>query len=165
MTVTGLVIQPASDREIVMTRTFDAPRHLVFDAWTKPELLKRWFGQAAGWTMPICEVDLRPGGTYRYVMRGPDGEEVVMRGEYREIVRPERLVTTEIFAGFSEVGWRPEDATVSTMVLTENGGRTTWTATVVYPSKAVRDAALQSPMESGMSQSFEKLTELLASLV
>ncbi|HKY52438.1 MAG TPA: SRPBCC family protein [Candidatus Limnocylindria bacterium] len=164
--MTGLVIQAStSDREIVMRRTFDAPRHLVFDAWTKPELLKRWFGQAHGWTMPICEVDLRPGGSYRYVMRGPDGEEVVMRGEYREIVPPERLVTTEVFAGFSEVGWRPEDATVSTMVLTEKEGRTTWTATVVYPSKAVRDAALQSPMESGMSQSFEKLTEVLATLV
>jgi uncharacterized protein YndB with AHSA1/START domain len=164
--LSGLVIQKSSsDREIVMTRTFNAPRHLVFDAWTKPELLKRWFGTPPGWTMPVCEVDLRPGGTYRYVMRGPDGEEVVMRGEYREVVRPERLVTTEVFAGFSEVGWRPEDATVSTMVLTEKDGRTTWTATVVYPSKAVRDAALESPMESGMSASFAKLEELLATLV
>lgn len=162
----GLVIQKsASDREIVMTRTFNAPRHLVFDAWTKPELLKRWFGTPPGWTMPVCEVDLRPGGSYRYVMRGPAGEEVVMRGEYRVVERPERLVTTEVFAGFSEVGWRPEDATVSTMVLTEKDGRTTWTATVVYPSKEVRDAALQSPMESGMSASFDKLTELLATLV
>jgi len=88
-----------------------------------------------------------------------------MRGEYREVVRPERLVTTEVFAGFSDVGWRPEDATVSTMVLTEKDGRTTWTATVVYPSKEVRDAALLSPMESGMSESFEKLSELLATLV
>jgi len=164
--VSGLVIQKSSsDREIVMTRTFNAPRHLVFDAWTKPELLKRWFGTPPGWTMPVCEVDLRPGGTYRYVMHGPAGEEVVMRGEYREIVRPERLVTTEVFAGFSEVGWRPEDATVSTMVLTEKDGRTTWTATVVYPSKAVRDAALESPMESGMSASFAKLEDVLATLV
>jgi uncharacterized protein YndB with AHSA1/START domain len=164
--VSGLVIQKSSsDREIVMTRTFNAPRHLVFDAWTKPELLKRWFGTPPGWTMPVCEVDLRPGGTYRYVMHGPAGEEVIMRGEYREVVRPERLVTTEVFAGFSEVGWRPEDATVSTMVLTEKDGRTTWTATVVYPSKAVRDAALESPMESGMSASFSKLEEVLATLV
>ena len=164
--MSGLVIQKSSsDREIVMTRTFNAPRHLVFDAWTKPELLKRWFGTPPGWTMPVCEVDLRPGGTYRYVMHGPAGEEVVMRGEYREIVRPERLVTTEVFAGFSEVGWRPEDATVSTMVLTEKDGRTTWTATVVYPSKAVRDAALESPMESGMSASFAKLEDVLATLV
>ncbi len=108
-----------------MTRTFNAPRHLVFDAWTKPELLQRWFGTPPGWTMPVCEVDLRPGGTYRYVMRGPEGEEIVMRGEYREVVRPERLVTTEVFAGFSEVGWRLEDATVSTMVLTEKDGRVT----------------------------------------
>jgi uncharacterized protein YndB with AHSA1/START domain len=162
--MSGLVIQTPSDRTIVMTRTFNAPRRLVFDAWTKPELLKRWFGTPPGWSMPICEVDLRPGGTYRYVMHGPKGEEVVLRGEYREVVPPERLVTTEVFAGFSEVGYRPEDATVSTMVLTERDGRTTWTATVVYPSKEVRDGALQTPMESGMNASFEKLEDLLKTL-
>jgi len=88
-----------------------------------------------------------------------------MRGEYREVDPPERLVTTEVFAGFSEVGWRPEDATVSTMVLTEKDGVTTWSAKVVYPSKEVRDAALESPMESGMNASFDKLSDLLAALV
>lgn len=159
-----LTLTARSDREIVMTRVFNAPRELVFDAWTKPELLKRWFG-ARGWTVPTCEIDLRPGGTYRIVQRGPDGQEVVMRGVYREVVRPERVTQTEGFEGFTEVGWRPEDVTVSTMVLIERDGRTTWTATVVYPSKEVRDAALQSPMESGMSASFEKLEELLTTLV
>jgi uncharacterized protein YndB with AHSA1/START domain len=159
-----LTLTARFDREIVMTRVFKAPRELVFDAWTKPELLKRWFG-ASGWTVPTCEIDLRPGGTYRIVQRGPDGREVVMRGEYREIVRPERLTQTEGFEGFTEVGWRPEDETVSTMVLTERDGRTTWTATVRYPSKEVRDAALLSPMESGMNASFEKLEELLTTLV
>src|ERR671933_1431990 len=85
-----------SDREIVMRRVFDAPRRLVFDAWTTPELFARWFG-ARGWSVPVCEIDLRPGGRYRYVMRGPDGQEVAMAGVYREVVPPERLVTTERF--------------------------------------------------------------------
>src|SRR5687768_10215265 len=113
-----LSVVARGEREIVMTRLFAAPRQLVFDAWTKPEM------------------DVRPGGSYRYVMRRADGsQEIVMRGEYREVVPPERLVTTEAFEGFAEAGWRPEDATVSTTVLTERDGRTTWTATVLYPSQ------------------------------
>jgi len=112
-----------------------------------------------------CEIDLRPGGTYRWVQRGPDGQEVVLRGEYREVVRPERLVATEVWGGFSEVGWRPEDVTVSTLVLTERDGRTTWTATFLYPSKEIRDAALQTPMEQGMNESFDRLAEMLATLI
>ena len=159
-----LTVTARGDREIVMTRVFDAPRHLVFDAWTKPELLARWFGPR-GWTVPVCEIDLRPGGAFRYVLRGPDGSEVVMRGVYREVVPPERLVTTEGFDGFSEVGWRPEDETVTTMVLTEQDGKTTWTATVLYPSKEVRDAALQlSEAWRGLGESLDRLAELLQRL-
>jgi uncharacterized protein YndB with AHSA1/START domain len=148
------------EREIVMTRRFAAPRRLVFDAWTRPELFARWFG-ARDWTVPVCEMDLRPGGSYRYLLRGPDGPEVEMQGVYREIVPPERIVTTELFVGFSEVGWRPEDETVTTAVLTEQDGQTTWTAAVLYPSKEVRDAVLRSPMERGMAEGLDRLAELL----
>ena len=159
-----LSVTAQGDREIVMTRVFDAPRTLVFDAWTKPELFARWFG-ARGWTVPVCEIDLRPGGAFRYILRGPDGSEVVMRGVYREVVPPERLVTTESFDGFAEVGWRPEDETVTTAVFTEQEGKTTWTATVLYPSKEVRDAALQlSEAWRGMGESLDRLAELLQTL-
>lgn len=158
-----LVVTTPSDREIVMTRVFNAPRRLVWAAWTKPEYVARWFG-ADGWTVPVCEIDLRPGGSYRYVMRGPAGEEVTMRGIYRDVVPPERLVSTETFEGFSEVGYRPEDRTVSTAVLTERDGRTTWTATIVYPSKTIRDGALATPMEEGMNGSFARMDAVLATM-
>src|SRR6267143_2888304 len=92
-----LKITTPSDREIAMTRVFDAPRNLVFDAWTKPELLKRWLGVRAGWSLAVCEIDLRVGGAYRYVWRkDSNGTEMGMRGVYREIVRPDRLVSTEV---------------------------------------------------------------------
>jgi uncharacterized protein YndB with AHSA1/START domain len=156
-----LTVTATSDRGIVMSRVFDAPRQLVFDAWTKPELFTRWFGRR-DWTVPVCEMDVRPGGAYRYVLRGPDGTEIVMRGTYREVVPPERLVTTEAFEGFSEVGWRPEDETVSTMVLTERDGKTTWTSTVLYPSKEIRDAALDlKPAWTGMGESLDRLAGVL----
>jgi len=130
------------EREIVMTRVFAAPRRLVFDAWTKPELLQRWYG-ARGWSLPVCEIDLRPGGTYRYVMQGPDGAQVTLRGAFREVDPPERLVSTEAFEGFSDEGWRPEDDTLSTMVLTELNGTTTWTLTP--PTQRVKCATPRSP--------------------
>lgn len=158
-----LILTTPSDREIVMTRVFNAPRRLVWAAWTKPEYVPRWFG-AVGWTVPVCEIDLRPGGTYRYVMRSADGQEVTMRGVYREVVPPQRLVSTEVFEGFSEVGYRPEDDTVSTAVLTERDGKTTWTATIVYPSKEIRDGALATPMEDGMNGSFDRLDAVLATM-
>src|SRR6202049_1212028 len=85
-----------SEREIVLTRVFNAPRQMIYDAWTKPELLKRWFGPR-GWSLVVCEVDLRVGGAWRFVLRGPDGAEMGMRGVYREIVPPERVVDTETF--------------------------------------------------------------------
>jgi uncharacterized protein YndB with AHSA1/START domain len=147
-----------------MTRVFNAPRRLVFDAWTKPELVSRWFGAREGWST-TCEIDLRVGGTYRFVMRGPEGTEIVLRGEYRAITPPERLVTAEAFEGFSEKGWRPEDATVTTMVFTEENQRTTWTATQVYPSKDVRDAVLHDPnMQDGMNEGFRHMDEVLQTI-
>jgi len=141
-----------------MTRVFDAPRALVFDAWTKPELLRRWLGVRAGWSMAVCEVDLKVGGAYRFVWRGPDGTEMGMRGVYREIVRPERLVATEVF----DQPWYPGDA-LDTTVLVEQGGKTTVTTTVLYASKEARDGVLKTPMSTGVAESYDKLAELLAS--
>jgi uncharacterized protein YndB with AHSA1/START domain len=141
-----------------MTRVFDAPRSLVFDAWTKPELLKRWLGVRGGWTFAVCEVDLRVGGSYRFVWRGPGGIEMGMGGVYREIVRPERLVATEKF----DEPWYEGEA-LDTMVFIERDGKTTATTTVRYASREVRDAVLKSPMDSGVAESYDKLAEVLAS--
>jgi|SRR5687768_3286458 uncharacterized protein YndB with AHSA1/START domain len=152
-----LQITTPSDRDIAMTRVFDAPRRLVFDAWTKPELIKRWLGVRAGWTMPVCEVDLRVGGAYRYVWRGPNGQDMGMGGVFREIVPPERLVATEKF----DESWYPGEA-VDTTVFVEQGGKTTVTTTVRYESKAARDAVLKTPMATGVAESYDKLAELLA---
>ena len=154
---TKLQITTPSDREIAMTRAFDAPRDKVFDAWTKPELIKRWVGVFGGWKFVVCEVDLKVGGKYRYVWRGPGGEELAMGGVYREIVRPERLVCTEKF----DEPWYPGDA-VDTTVFVEKRGKTTVTTTVLYASREARDGVLKSPMEGGVAQSYDKLAEMLA---
>jgi uncharacterized protein YndB with AHSA1/START domain len=150
----SLKVTTPSDREVVMTRVFDAPRHLVFDAFTKPELLKRWFGPH-GWCLVVCEVDLRVGGTFRFVLRGPDGREMGMRGAYREIAAPERSVHMESFDDF------PGESQV-TAVLVEHGGKTTLTVTVLYQSQEIRDAVIKSGMEHGAAESYDKLAELLA---
>ena len=152
-----LKVTTPTDREIALTRVFDAPRHLVFEAYTKPELLKRWLGVHAGWSWAVCEVDLRVGGAYRYVWRGPDGNEMGMGGVFREIVVPERIVATEAF----DQSWYPGSA-VTTVTLVEQGGRTTLTLTVRYESREARDAVLKSPMEQGVAAGFDKLEELLA---
>ena len=156
-TVGSLTITTPSDREIAMTRVFDAPRQRVFDAYTRPELVKRWLGVFGGWTLPVCEIDLRVGGKCRFVWRG-DGKEMGMSGVYREIVVPEKIVSTEKF----DDPWYEGDA-VATVTFTEKAGRTTLTMTVRYSSKAVRDAVLQSPMDTGVAASFDKLAELLVS--
>ena len=145
-----------SDTEIVMTRVVDAPRSLVFEAWTRPEHVRNWMLGPEGWTMPVCEIDLRPGGEWRFVWRKADGSEMEMRGEYREVAPPERVVTTE--------RWGPEwPETINTLELTEENGRTTITNRVRYPSKEARDAALQTGMKEGASQSFDRLAEYLNS--
>jgi uncharacterized protein YndB with AHSA1/START domain len=149
-----LQVTTPSDREVVLTRVFDAPRRLVFDAFSKPELLKRWFGPR-GWSLVVCEVDLKVGGGFRFVLRGPDGKEMGMRGVYREIVPPERSVHMESFDDY------PGESQV-TAVFTEQGGKTTLTATVLYPSREVRDAVLKSGMEHGAAESYDKLAEMLA---
>jgi uncharacterized protein YndB with AHSA1/START domain len=154
-----LQVTTPSDREIAMTRVFDAPRSLVFDAFTKPELLKRWLGVRGGWTFPVCEVDLRVGGAYRYVWRGPKGQEMGMGGIFREVVRPERVVCTEKF----DESWYEGEA-VDTMTFVERNGKTTATTTVLYSSKAARDGVLKSPMEKGVAEGYDKLDEVLTSI-
>jgi uncharacterized protein YndB with AHSA1/START domain len=159
MTETGtLQITTPSEREIVMSRVFDAPRNLVFDAWTKPELLERWLGVRGGWSMVVCEVDLRVGGAYRFVWRGPDGAEMGMGGVYREIVSPERLVATETF----DDPWYSGEA-LDTTVLVEESGKTTATTTVLYESEEIREAVLESGMARGVAESYDMLAEYLAS--
>jgi uncharacterized protein YndB with AHSA1/START domain len=151
-----LKITTPGDCDVVLTRVFDAPRHLVFDAFSKPELLKRWFGPR-GWSLVVCEVDFKVGGGFRFVLRGPDGKDMGMRGVYREIVPPERSVHMESFDDY------PDKPHQVTSVLTEEGGKTTLTATVRYPSKEVRDIVLKSGMEHGAAESYDKLSEVLAS--
>ncbi|MGH7497879.1 MAG: SRPBCC family protein [Gemmatimonadales bacterium] len=155
-----LQVTTPTDRDIAMTRVFDAPRRMVFDAFTRPELLKRWLGVFGGWSLDVCEIDLRVGGKYRYVWRGPDGREMGMGGVYREIVRPERIVQTESF----DESWYEGEAT-ETAVFVEHGGKTTVTTTVRYMSKTVRDAVLKSPMEHGVAAGYDRLDEVLASVL
>ena len=146
-----------SDREIVATRVVDAPRRLVWEAWTSPEHLPHWLLGPAGWTMPICEIDLRPGGAWHYGWRGPDSTEMEVRGVYQEIVPPERLVFTESWGG----DW-PE--TLNTLILSEEDGKTTMTCTVLYPTKEARDAALGTGMKEGWSESYDRLDEYLRTM-
>jgi uncharacterized protein YndB with AHSA1/START domain len=147
------VILP-TDREIAMRRIFNAPRRLVFEAFTRPELLKRWFGPR-GWSLEVCEIDLRVGGTWRYIVRGPDGTKMGMRGVYREITPPERLVFTETFDDY------PGESFVTT-VLVEDRGVTTMNATLLYSSQEIRDLVIKSGMEHGAAESYDRLAELLA---
>jgi uncharacterized protein YndB with AHSA1/START domain len=153
-----LKLTVVGDREIVMTRVFDAPRSLVFEAMTKPELLKRWLFGPPGWSMVVCEMDLKVGGAYRWVWRGPDGTEMGMGGVHREIVPPERIVCTQLF----DQDWTGGEA-VGTLVLVERDGKTTLTNTVRYSSREVRDALLKTPMEHGVAAGYDRLAELLAS--
>ena len=150
-----LQVTTPTDNEIVLTRVFDAPRHLVWDAFTQPELLKKWFGPR-GWSLSVCDVDLRVGGGFRFVLRGPDGNEMGMRGVYRELSRPDRSVHVETFDDY------PGESIV-TAVFTEQNGKTIFTATVEYPSREVRDIVVSTGMEHGAAESYDKLAELLAS--
>ena len=155
-----LQLTTPSEREIAMTRVFDAPRTLVFDAHTKPELVRRWLLGPDGWSMPVCEIDLRVGGAYRYVWRNDkDGSEMGMGGVFREIAAPERLVHTERF----DEPWYPGEA-LDTIVLVERGGKTTLTQTILYESRDARDAVLKSGMESGVTTSYDRLADLLRTL-
>ena len=147
-----------SEREIRMTRLFDAPRHLVWEAMSKPEHIKRWWGcLGQGYSVPVCEVDLRPGGKWRFVNRHPKGE-AEFYGEYREVVPPERVVFTEIFAPFPDAG------SLVTAVLTEENDKTRLTVTAQYPSLEVRDMVIGTGMAKGAAASYDRLEEVAAEL-
>jgi uncharacterized protein YndB with AHSA1/START domain len=152
----ALTVTLPSDREVLLTRVFDAPRELVFEALTNPEHLRHWFGRR-GWTLAECEVDLKVGGAWRYVLRGPNGRSLGMRGVYKQIHRPERLVSTEAFDGF------PHESLVTT-TLTEEGGRTTLNSRVICASKEVRDGVINSGMEGGAAETYDRLAQHLAAM-
>lgn len=147
-----------SDREIQITRLFDAPRHLVFEAMSKAEHIRRWWGQLGdGYSVPVCEVDFRPGGKWRFVTRHPRGE-AEFYGVYREIVPPDRIVYTEIYAPF------PDGGSLVTTVFSEENGKTRLTVTAEYPSIEVRDMVMKSGMEAGAAASYDRLEEIATSL-
>jgi len=154
----ALQVTTPSDCEIAMTRVFDAPRRFVFDAWTKPELVKQWLLGPPGWIMPVCEIDLRVGGRYRFVWRGPDGTEMGMGGVHREIVVPELIVNTQLF----DDDWTGGE-TIGTLLLTEHDGKTTLTNSVLYFSKEARDNALKTGMADGVEMGYQRLDILLPS--
>ncbi len=160
MTTTGTMkLATRGDREIVITRVFDAPRQLVFDAFTKPELVRQWLLGPPGWAMVVCEVAAKVGDPYRYVWRHDSGTEMGMGGVLREIVPPERIVATEKF----DQSWYPGEA-VGTIILVEQDGKTTLTQTILYESREAREVVLKSPMEQGVAAGYNRLAEVLVSL-
>jgi uncharacterized protein YndB with AHSA1/START domain len=156
MKIKPLEISTPSDREIVIKRGFDAPRALVWQCYTRPELLRRWYG-LPDWPMTICEIDLRVGGKWRFGTKSPEGFEMISQGVYREIKEPERIVNTETY----EVDWTGGE-TIVTLTLDEQDGVTTATTTVLFATKDARDGALATPMATGMEIGFGRLEELLA---
>jgi len=154
----SVTVTTPSEREIMMTRLFDAPRGMVFDCYTKPHLLKRWMFPD-GWQMTVCDNDVRPGGAFRWEWRKADGYEMGMSGVYREVVRPEKITRTEIF----DQDWTGGEA-LGTVLLAEYDGTTIVTMSVVYSSRDARDGALKSGMKDGVVSSYAKLDALLAEL-
>jgi uncharacterized protein YndB with AHSA1/START domain len=153
-----LKVTTPSDREITMTRMFDAPRRLVWAAYTKPELMKRWGGGPPGHNLVVCEIDLRVGGRWRWVIEAPDGSKMGLGGRYIEIVPEERLVSTDEF----DQPWY-EGEGISTISLTEHDGKTTLTLNARYASKEVRDFVLKTPMAEGVGAGYDRLAEVLSS--
>lgn len=148
-----------SDTEILLARVFDAPRHLVWETMTRPEYVRRWWCCMDGFTMPVCEIDFRVGGKWRYVMVGSDGNEVGFHGEYREILAPQRIVQTEIFEPF------PDSPSLCTMTLEERDGKTYYQTLVKHTSREARDMHVQSGMEGGANIALDRLEEIAISLV
>jgi uncharacterized protein YndB with AHSA1/START domain len=157
LSVPKLKAEMSGDRAVVVSRSFDAPRRLVFEAHTRPELIRRWLLGPPGWTMPVCEVDLRIGGAIRYLWLGPDGSAMGMRGIFHEIVPSERIVHSEIF----DEDWSGGEMLVTT-TFTEAADRTDVAMTIRFASSAAREAALATGMTEGMNQSYDRLARLLA---
>ena len=158
---TATVTLPTNE-QILITREFDAPAHLVFEAYTKPELVKRWWHANRG-RVTVAEIDLRVGGRWRYAMVTEDGMEVAFHGEYREIVPNERLVSTEVYEG-APVGDYPYEGTLNTATFDEEDGRTRLTILVEAPSKEIRDAIIESGMEAGLQDALDLLEGVASSL-
>jgi uncharacterized protein YndB with AHSA1/START domain len=154
-----LEISTPSDREVRIVREFDAPRQLVWDCHTKPELLRRWLPAFPGWSLPTCEIDLRVGGKYRYVLKGPNGEQMGFGGTYEEVTRPERIKTRELF----DEDWTGGH-TLNTSDFADQGERTTVTMTILYASKEAREGATATGMTTGMESGFKLLDQLLTEL-
>jgi uncharacterized protein YndB with AHSA1/START domain len=152
-----LIVTKPSPLELALVRAFDAPRHLVWAAYTEPRHVQQWMLGPEGWTMPVCEQDLRPGGAWRYVWRRTEGDEMEMTGEFREVVPMERIVMTERWGG----DWAE---TVNTHVFTEEAGRTTITSTMLFPSTEARDRAAATGMADGAGRSFDLMDDLLATM-
>jgi len=152
-----------TDEQILITREFDAPKHLVYEAMTTPELVRRWWHAKRG-TVTVCEIDLRVGGKWRYVMVADNGMEVGFHGEYREIVPDERIVSTEVYEGLPAGVSEEQGATVNTATFVEANGRTTLTLLVQATSKVSRDAIIDSGMESGLQDALDLLEETANSL-
>lgn len=152
-----LAVTTPSERELEITHVFEAPRELLFDAWTSPVHLPHWMLGPDGWTLPVCDADLRPGGAWHYVWRRGDGTEMEMNGVYREVVRPERVVHTEAWGG----DW-PE--TLNTLELTEHDGKTTVVSRMLFPSREARDRATGIGMLDGVRASYVRLEEYLRSI-
>jgi uncharacterized protein YndB with AHSA1/START domain len=150
-----LKVELRGEREVVVTRGFDAPRALVWDCHTKPELVRRWMLGPPGWTIPVCEIDLRVGGKYRHVWRHPSQGEFGMNGIYREIAKPERIVVNEHYQ---------DEESLVTQTFLEREARTTLTVVMRFASSQARDAAIKTGMTDGMEQGYKRLDEILATL-
>lgn len=154
----GLEVTLPSDREILMTRIFDAPPHLVFEAFTRPELVRQWWCCVEGFTMTVCDIDLRIGGRYRFAMVGPDGVEHAFRGVYKEIAPGKRLVHTETYEMF------PDAESLITSTFDDRFGQTLYASVSAYPSTEVRDMVIKSGMEEGVRLGFDRLEEVVRAM-
>jgi uncharacterized protein YndB with AHSA1/START domain len=155
----ALQVTLPSDKEILMQRVFDAPRHLVYEAMTKPEHIRVWWCCMPELTMPVCEIDFRVGGAYRFVTRTPDGNEFAFRGVYREIVAPQKWVHTEIFEPF------PDEETICTVTLEERDGETHYRCHILHKTTQGRDAHISSGMEGGANIALDRVEEIARSLL
>jgi uncharacterized protein YndB with AHSA1/START domain len=167
----SVTVTTPSDREVTVVREFDAPAQLIWDAHTKPELLKRWLVGSEGWTMPYCMVDLRVGGRYRYVWRNKEtGGQFGSYGEHLEVVPTRRIVTSEVMDGLGmgekidveNPPWGQGDPAINTLTLTEAGAKTTLTINMRFPTQEHRDMAVQSGMTDGMGMGYDRLDDLVA---
>jgi uncharacterized protein YndB with AHSA1/START domain len=156
-TINGTTFSTPNDREVVIVRTFDVPLQLAFDAWTKPEHLRNWMVGHGDWTMTACEIDLRPGGAWRFAWRNTNGCDMAIGGTYREVTPPARVVSTESWGGDY-----PE--TLNTLAFDEVGGLTRVSKTILYPTKAARDAASATSIRQGMAANLERLAAYLDEL-